>query len=779
MRSQKIAYLLQHRPRFWTNETSAALAWPLGAVKAQGYWVGFMMKKMEGLPLEILCTPRLPKRLGQEWQRFDFRQQEAALLRRKLCFNLAVAIWQVHASGNYAFLDLKPDNILVQPNGLVSLVDIDSIEVLDKQEQLFAAPVATPEYSPPEYHRPQLRQGKYLPEIWDRFSMSVIFYKLLLGIHPFAATAKTELKNGDALWAKIEADLFVHQAQKKQELEVIPQLHQAFYQLPTAIQDCFMQCFAFGAEQPYLRPTAEEWCQALSPAMSLEQSPRAAFPPILLPLPKTAQEVKLPDSFFISWPQLIASVSIAKLKDIVAISDMESPKSHWWAILSKKGIKKKTKIINFLPLDLIQKLKIQNWKEKDIEKLGQWLVDNIDYQNNILEKVKQEQEELKNEYQKSREWYLTLEHNTNRQLALTLQQYRQEMTQAYRKLEEDRYWKKYRGLSLDSKIKHLQQCFEGTVIEIKDQYRRLVQQIEKQKNEELQNIDKAYYSKLQQIEKNAQQKKEQLKDVYWRYYQQNIIKNSSYQEQISIEQEVSKLLELELKILQEQYFNRLDELEKQYGQNLQHLGSKEGKQKERLLEFMRQQQLLNKMQEQELGLLSQHYEQQKAAIEAKKNQQKDEQEKRKKEIVHLIEKEYKDKLLQEPLRIALDGLQKEVLLLKSEGEKTYIEARQQCFDQLTQLKNNLEIELRETITKNEQNATEEEQSIRCLYQQYQYSLNKSQKEMKNSYEQALHSLEAAQNKLKKQAENRLKKLEEEYTLLDEEIKRKGLLYIIR
>ena len=89
------------------------------------------------------------------------------------------------------------------------------------------------------------------------------FYKVLLGIHPFAASTKGAYAEATSLAEKIEQGLFVHNLDMHQYLEVIPAQHEEYQRLPLSIQQLFERCFIEGHSQPFARPSATEWAHAL------------------------------------------------------------------------------------------------------------------------------------------------------------------------------------------------------------------------------------------------------------------------------------------------------------------------------------------------------------------------------------------------------------------------------------------------------------------------------------------------------------------------------------
>ncbi len=186
-RQKKLEYLLQHPPiGIDLQAVNPSIVWVQDLLyDDKGQIRGFLMPFVKGEKLEILCTLRLLRSIDSSWNRFALGKEKSREYRLRLCFNIAVAIHQVHASGEYVLVDLKPDNIVVQAHGIISLVDMDSVEVVSNGQILFDAPVATPEYTPPEHYQ-KLDYDPTSRQAWDRFSLAVILYKLLFGIHPFA-----------------------------------------------------------------------------------------------------------------------------------------------------------------------------------------------------------------------------------------------------------------------------------------------------------------------------------------------------------------------------------------------------------------------------------------------------------------------------------------------------------------------------------------------------------------------------------------------------------------
>lgn len=264
LRHQKILYLHEHPPKKFGKNSPVTLVWPQELLFDENKdFVGFLMPRVAGEKLELLSLPNIPKKHAEVWNDFDFGVDLKLKKRLDLCYKISSSIQYVHNTERYILVDMKPDNIMVTPEGKVSLVDLDSVEVVENGETLYDAPVATPEYTPPDSYLKNNAVDPTQEDPWDRFGMAVIFYKVLLGIHPYAASAKPPYDQYTSLYQKIEHGLFVHNPQVRSKLLAIPERHERYQKLPLKIQQLFERCFIDGHHEPFARPSAEEWVRVL------------------------------------------------------------------------------------------------------------------------------------------------------------------------------------------------------------------------------------------------------------------------------------------------------------------------------------------------------------------------------------------------------------------------------------------------------------------------------------------------------------------------------------
>jgi DNA-binding helix-hairpin-helix protein with protein kinase domain len=264
-KEEKLNFLIKNKPNLSSHNGHHSVVWPIHVAYQNNSFLGYTMPKATGIKLELLCHPKLPKSLPPDWNKFSFSTPGAVDLRMKLCYNIAAALAQVHSIGSYVLVDMKPDNVIIRPDGLISIIDIDSTEIVYSNQVLFPAQVATPEYTPPEFYTSLKDIEKNLiPETWDRFSLSIIFYRLLLGIHPYTGSLKPPHESLTNVSDLIQKGFFPC-GRHKEKFRTIPPPHNNFFRISKQIQHLFLTTFEESHSNVTLRPSADDWCKVLSP----------------------------------------------------------------------------------------------------------------------------------------------------------------------------------------------------------------------------------------------------------------------------------------------------------------------------------------------------------------------------------------------------------------------------------------------------------------------------------------------------------------------------------
>jgi len=274
----RIKFMIENSPIENSSQNiKRALIWPKERLYLDGNFVGFSMpmaggSKLKEVPIKLtsLTKTKLSHKIraSKEWKKFDRNLPNSLKTRLKLCYNIARAIDALHQTNNYILVDLKPDNILINSNGWMSIIDLDSIQISKKNKMLFPAEAFTQEYIPPEWQNKLAQLKKASKNVsWDRFCYAVLAYQLLLGIHPYTASHRIFHEPTDF----IREGLFPNGSRKK-ELDFIPPTHNSFDHLPKKIQLLFLRCFETGHQLPSKRPSLEEW--AITIVAVLNKPPR-------------------------------------------------------------------------------------------------------------------------------------------------------------------------------------------------------------------------------------------------------------------------------------------------------------------------------------------------------------------------------------------------------------------------------------------------------------------------------------------------------------------------
>ncbi|MBT9096858.1 hypothetical protein KFZ76_03920 [Methylovulum psychrotolerans] len=256
-RQSKIEFMVKNKPSKLSS-TVYMLCWPNEIVFNDiGKFVGFLLPLAwpNSVRLYGLCLPDKDTPNPAWLSRFARHTSQGKASRLKLIVNIASAIHSVHSLNKYVFVDMKPENILVTEEAKIAIIDLDSIQIAENKQVQFNAQVATPEYSPPEAINPK---ENYIPVSWDRFSMAIIFYKLLFGIHPFTASFKSSYEQITTPQEAIKNGLFVN-GYKWRYVATLPPPHGNFKNMDMRLQDLFKLAFDNGLIRADLRPTAENW----------------------------------------------------------------------------------------------------------------------------------------------------------------------------------------------------------------------------------------------------------------------------------------------------------------------------------------------------------------------------------------------------------------------------------------------------------------------------------------------------------------------------------------
>jgi formylglycine-generating enzyme required for sulfatase activity len=246
----KLRHMINYPPDDPESKSGrASIAWPQDLVEHSGTIVGFTMPKAPpGVQLVVALSDR------KTWAP-DFLWNAMVLT----AMNVATAFEHVHAKG-YVVGDIKPANILVTKEGLVTLVDNDSFQVTEKSGKIHYCPVYTDGFLPPELFGPDLKTFKRTAA-HDAFGLGVLTFKLLMcDVHPFVGAwqGSGDPPGTDDGCVQLRSYVYRRGSLMAPKPTVPP-----LQSLPPTVQTLFTRCFDDGLSDPDARPTASQWRMGL------------------------------------------------------------------------------------------------------------------------------------------------------------------------------------------------------------------------------------------------------------------------------------------------------------------------------------------------------------------------------------------------------------------------------------------------------------------------------------------------------------------------------------
>lgn len=247
-RERKLSVMVSNKPSVMEQ-----YAWPLDVLYENGQFIGYIMPKINGKE-KLRNIYVYDKQKGKPWSLFI-----------AIAKNLSAAVHNVHDI-HQVVGDLNPENILVNPNdGMVTLVDTDSYHISDSS-RTYRCGVGMPEFVAPELqgiHFPSAPLPTFTPES-DRFALAVLIFALLMnGAHPFSCKVISGSSSKFQPIDNMQNGKCAFFPDSRSSNMDIPRYAPDLSSLPDNIQKLFRRAFVAGHSTPSLRPSAEEWYNAL------------------------------------------------------------------------------------------------------------------------------------------------------------------------------------------------------------------------------------------------------------------------------------------------------------------------------------------------------------------------------------------------------------------------------------------------------------------------------------------------------------------------------------
>ncbi|MBW4667525.1 MAG: tetratricopeptide repeat protein [Cyanomargarita calcarea GSE-NOS-MK-12-04C] len=258
--ARKLAVMLAHPP---SNPTASlghiSIAWPnevLISADGSDRIIGFLMPRIRQMrPIIDFYNPRT-RRLHCPLFNYQYLLRTAR--------NLAAAFAALHNSG-YCVGDVNESNIMVSDTALVTIVDTDSFQVPDPDNNIvYRCEVGKPEFTPPELQNITFAACDRAVS-HDLFGLSVLLFQLLMeGTHPFSGIYQGA-GEPPPYEARIAAGHFPYSRHRDVPYISTP-IAPPWEILHPKLRELFVRCFEDGHSQPNQRPTAQAWLFALAEA---------------------------------------------------------------------------------------------------------------------------------------------------------------------------------------------------------------------------------------------------------------------------------------------------------------------------------------------------------------------------------------------------------------------------------------------------------------------------------------------------------------------------------
>jgi len=255
----RLLAMLQLPPRNWGGDRNdhLHLTWPMERVLDEhGSTVGCVLARVpQGTNAQLAKLFNPPTRV-------DVLETPTWLEMLVIARRIARVVDMLHQAG-IVIGDLSERNIMVSRSALVTVIDCDSMKVVDPSTgRTYSATRTTLDCSAPEILESS-RGQRAVSELSDRFSLAILLCQVLMeGEHPFEGLPVIGDGDGSA----------IHNIRLQNNWITHPERFQPYAQrlpvevLPPGVLDLARRCFNEGHRNPELRPAAAEWHTVLSRA---------------------------------------------------------------------------------------------------------------------------------------------------------------------------------------------------------------------------------------------------------------------------------------------------------------------------------------------------------------------------------------------------------------------------------------------------------------------------------------------------------------------------------
>lgn len=228
------------------------IAWPRILVfDKNAQWIGYAMKRVEGVPLTKLAHPMLYQKYFPNLDRLNLV---------KMLLDLLDIVKDLHKNQVHIG-DINTENIICDPKTFHPyLIDADSYQI-KSNKKIYHCPVGRPEMTPIEHHGKDFRLVKRTVNS-DLFSLAILMFQcLMLGRHPYdnigGGNPVENLRNGSFPYGRGGVRPGYEGAIPKGDW------YNIWSHLTYDVKSLFIKTLKDGVNQPSQRASIAEWQDAL------------------------------------------------------------------------------------------------------------------------------------------------------------------------------------------------------------------------------------------------------------------------------------------------------------------------------------------------------------------------------------------------------------------------------------------------------------------------------------------------------------------------------------
>ena len=248
-----------------TSDNSVIYCWPHDIVYHGQDIIGTLNPELPSgsISFQEVCNERLKKNVSEEFMsKYDRDNSLSFSNRINICNHFCKALKHIENDNSISIIDLHPKNIYVTNNDTIFLDIFSNVQFTPKPSIMHHGKVTQTKYLPPESKSLDINKN-IVSGTWDRFSIAVIIYEILIGSHPFSIQNTGINSNVTTIDESISKGLYKNGSNSKY-IDLEKNEEERFNLLSNSIKLLFNGAFEIGLNSAHLRPLPSHWVDAFN-----------------------------------------------------------------------------------------------------------------------------------------------------------------------------------------------------------------------------------------------------------------------------------------------------------------------------------------------------------------------------------------------------------------------------------------------------------------------------------------------------------------------------------